>query len=124
MIPSIPTWLRRLWAPLVDGVGSRRIGLRKTWFIPCTVFGALAYLSLAGFEQEIETLAIIITILTIKTLFLTTQDIAIDGDKVDYLADRERGMGAVVMDIGRNVAPFSSWAGVAWVTACAAGRRR
>lgn len=115
VIPSIPTWLRPLWAPLVDGVGIRRIGVRKTWFIPCTLFGACAYLSLAAFEPEIATLAIIISILTIKTLFMTTQDIAIDGYMVENLEDRERGMGAAVMDIARNVAQFSSWAGVAWV---------
>jgi MFS family permease len=115
MIPSVPTWLRPLWAPLVDGVGIRRIGLRKTWFIPCTLFGALAYLSLAAFEPELESLAIIIAILTVKTAFMTTQDIAIDGYMVENLTDRERGVGAAVMDIARNIAQFSSWAGVAWV---------
>ena len=115
MLPSIPTWLRPLWAPLVDGVGSRRIGLRKTWFIPCTLFGAAAYLSLAFFEPEIATLWIIITILVIKTTFMTTQDIAIDGYMVENLTDEERGAGAALMDIGRHVAQFASWAGVAWV---------
>ena len=115
VLPSIPTWLRPLWAPFVDGVGSSRIGLRKTWFIPCTLFGAAAYLSLALFEPEIATLWIIIGILIVKTTFMTTQDIAIDGYMVENLRDEERGVGAAVMDIGRNVAQFSSWAGVAWV---------
>ncbi len=115
MIPAVPTWLRPLWAPLVDGVGIRSLGLRKTWFIPCTLFGAAAYLSLAFFEPEIEALAIIITILTIKTTFMTTQDIAIDGYMVENLKDEERGVGAAIMDIARNVAQFTSWAGVAWV---------
>jgi hypothetical protein len=46
---------------------------------------------------------------------MTTQDIAIDGYMVENLRDEERGVGAAVMDIGRNVAQFSSWAGVAWV---------
>jgi MFS family permease len=115
MLPSIPTWLRPLWAPLVDGVGSKRIGVRKTWFIPCTLFGAAAYLSLALFEPEIATLWIIIGILVVKTTFMTTQDIAIDGYMVENLEDSERGVGAAVMEIGRHVAQFSSWAGVAWV---------
>jgi MFS family permease len=115
MLPSIPTWLRPLWAPLVDGIGSKRIGVRKTWFIPCTVFGAAAYLSLALFEPEIATLWIIIGILVVKTTFMTTQDIAIDGYMVENLEDSERGVGAAVMEIGRHVAQFSSWAGVAWV---------
>ena len=115
MLPSVPTWLRPLWAPFVDGRGSKRIGLRKTWIIPCTLFGACAYLSLSFFEPEIATLWIIIAILIVKTTFMTTQDIAIDGYMVENLADDERGVGAAVMDIGRNVAQFSSWAGVAWV---------
>ena len=115
MLPSVPTWLRPLWAPFVDGRGSTRIGLRKTWIIPCTLFGACAYLSLSFFEPEIATLWIIISILVVKTTFMTTQDIAIDGYMVENLADAERGVGAAVMDIGRNVAQFSSWAGVAWV---------
>jgi MFS family permease len=115
MIPAVPTWLRPLWAPLVDGVGIRRIGLRKTWIIPCTLFGALAYLSLALFEPELEALAAIIAILTVKTTFMTTQDIAIDGYLVENLTDEERGLGAAVIDIARNVAQFTSWAGVAWV---------
>jgi len=115
MLPSVPTWLRPLWAPFVDGVGSKRIGLRKTWFIPCTLFGAAAYVSLALFEPELATLWIIISILVLKTTFMTTQDIAIDGYTVENLADEERGAGAAVMEIGRHIAQFSSWAGVAWV---------
>jgi MFS family permease len=115
MIPAVPTWLRPLWAPLVDGVGIRRIGLRKTWIIPCTLFGALAYLSLALFEPELDALAVIIAILTVKTTFMTTQDIAIDGYLVENLSDEERGLGAAIIDIARNVAQFTSWAGVAWV---------
>jgi MFS transporter (putative signal transducer) len=115
MIPAVPTWLRPLWAPLVDGVGIRRIGLRKTWIIPCTLFGAAAYLSLGFFEPELDSLAIIIAILTVKTAFMTTQDIAVDGYVVENLTDAERGIGAAVMDIARNVAQFTSWAGVAWV---------
>src|SRR4030095_5985938 len=115
VLPSIPTWLRPLWAPFVDGVGSRRTRLLKTWFIPCTLFGAAAYLSLALFEPEIATLWIIIGILIVKTTFMTTQDIAIDGYTVENLRDGERGVGAALMDIGRHVAQFASWAGVAWV---------
>jgi MFS family permease len=115
MLPSVPTWLRPLWAPYVDGVGWKRIGVRKTWIIPCTLFGACAYLSLSFFEPEIASLWIIISILVVKTTFMTTQDIAIDGYTVENLADEERGVGAAMMDIGRNVAQFASWAGVAWV---------
>lgn len=114
-LPAIPTWIRPLWAPLVDRTGSRSIGMRKTWFIPCTVFGALAYLSLTFWAPDLDNLAIIITILVIKTTFMTTQDIAIDGYMVENIRDEERAVGAAVLDIGRNTARFIAWAGIAWI---------
>ena len=114
-LPAIPTWLRPLWAPLVDGVGSQRIGMRKTWIIPCTLFGAAAYLSIGFVEPTLDAIWIIIGLLVLKAAFMTTQDIAIDGYMVENLRDEERGVGAAVIDIGRNVAQFGSWAGIAWV---------
>jgi MFS family permease len=115
VLPAIPTWLRPLWAPLVDGVGSVRIGLRKTWIIPCTLCGAAAYFSLSFFDPTLDALWTIVAILVVKAAFMTTQDIAIDGYMVENLRDEERGFGAAVIDIGRNIANFGSWAGIAWV---------
>ncbi|NIP14291.1 MAG: MFS transporter, partial [Pseudomonadales bacterium] len=89
--------------------------MRKTWFIPCTAFGVFAYLSLTLFAPTLDNLAIIITILVIKTTFMTTQDIAIDGYMVENIRDEERPVGAAVLDIGRNVARFIAWAGIAWI---------
>lgn len=114
-LPAIPTWIRPLWAPFVDRTGSKVIGMRKTWFLPCTAFGALAYLSLTAFAPTLDNLAIIITLLVIKTTFMTTQDIAIDGYMIENIADEERPVGAAVLDIGRNVARFTAWAGIAWI---------
>jgi MFS family permease len=114
-LPAIPTLLRPLWAPLVDGTGSDRLGRRKSWFLPCTVFGAFAYLAMSLWAPDIGNLAPLITVLVFKSTIMTTQDIAIDGYMVDNLADHERAVGAAVMDIGRNVANFGSWAGIAWV---------
>lgn len=114
-LPAIPTWLRPLWAPLVDRVGWSRIGKRKTWIVPCTLLGAVAYFSLGFVEPTLATIWIVIGILIVKATFMTTQDIAIDGYMVENLKDEERGVGAAVMDIGRNVAQFGAWAGIAWV---------
>lgn len=114
-LPAIPTWIRPLWAPFVDRTGSKVIGMRKTWFIPCTIFGAMAYLSLTLFAPTLDNLAIIITLLVIKTTFMTTQDIAIDGYMIENIADAERPVGAAVLDIGRNIARFTAWAGIAWI---------
>jgi PAT family beta-lactamase induction signal transducer AmpG len=114
-LPAIPTWLRPLWAPLVDRTGSRVLGMRKSWFLPCTIFGALAYLVLSLFAPTLDNLALIITLLVVKTTIMTTQDIAIDGYMVENIRDEERPVGAAVLDVGRNVARFIAWAGIAWL---------
>lgn len=114
-LPAIPTWLRPLWAPYVDRTGSRVLGMRKTWFIPCTVFGALAYFSLALFAPTLDNLAVIIAILVVKATFMTTQDIAIDGYMVENIRDEERSVGAAVLDIGRNVSRFLAMIAIPYV---------
>jgi MFS family permease len=114
-IPAIPTWLRPLWAPYVDSVGSRKFGVRKTWILPCTTFGALAYLTLGFFEPTVENLVIIIGLLFLKGIIMSTQDIAIDGYMVENLSDQERAAGAATIDIGRNIARFVSLAGIVWI---------
>lgn len=114
-IPAIPTWLRPLWAPFVDRVGSPRFGMRKTWILPCTTLGAGAYLLLGFFEPSVDNLEIIIALLFLKGIIMSTQDIAIDGYMVENLSDRERAAGAATIDIGRNIARFVSLAGIVWI---------
>jgi PAT family beta-lactamase induction signal transducer AmpG len=111
-LPAIPAWIRPLWAPLVDRTGSRVLGMRKTWFIPCTLFGALAYVSLALFAPTLDNLAIIITLLVVKGTIMTTQDIAIDGYMVENIRDEERPVAAAVLDIGRNLSRFLAMAAI------------
>ncbi len=111
-LPAIPTWLRPLWAPLVDRVGSPVLGMRRSWFIPCTIFGALAYFSLSAFSPTLDNLTLIITLLVVKSTIMTTQDIAIDGYMVENIANHERSVGAAVLDIGRNVSRFVSMVGI------------
>jgi MFS family permease len=114
-IPLIPTWLRPLWAPFVDRTGSRRLGMRRTWFIPCTTFGALAYMAMTIWEPTLENLAIVIALWVVKSSIMTTQDIAIDGYMVENIRDEERPVAAGMLDIGRNVSMFIAWAGIAWI---------
>ena len=111
-IPSIPTWLRPLWAPLVDRYGSDRLGRRKTWFLPCTIFGALVYILLSTWQPVPDNIVVIITVLTIASTIMTTQDIAIDGYMVENIEDHERPMAAAALDICRNLSMFIAWGGL------------
>ncbi|MEM1229830.1 MAG: MFS transporter [Pseudomonadota bacterium] len=108
-VPSIPVWLRPLWAPLIDRYGSERLGRRKSWFLPCTIFGAAAYLLMAQLQPVPENLALIITALTITTAIMTTQDIAVDGYMIENIAPAERPAAAAALDICRNLAMFLAW---------------
>ncbi|MEQ8859828.1 MAG: MFS transporter [Pseudomonadales bacterium] len=114
-LPAIPTWIRPLWAPFVDRTGSPVLGMRRTWFIPCTIFGALAYFSLALFAPTLDNLAPIITLLVVKSTIMTTQDIAIDGYMVENIGNEERSVAAAVLDIGRNLSRFIAMIGIPWV---------
>ncbi len=114
-IPLIPTWLRPLWAPFVDRTGSRTFGMRRSWFIPCTSMGALAYMAMTIWEPTIDNLVIVIGLWTLKSVSMTTQDVAIDGYMVENIRDEERPVAAGVLDIARNVGMFIAWVGVAWI---------
>ena len=111
-VPSIPVWLRPLWAPLVDRYGSARFGRRKSWFLPCTLMGALSYGLLAMWDPIPENLALIISLLTITSTFMTTQDVAIDGYMIENIEDRERPAAAAALDVCRNVSMFIAWGGL------------
>lgn len=114
-IPSIPTWLRPLWAPLVDKHGSAKLGRRKSWFLPCTLFGALVYVLLSSWQPVPDNIVIIITVLTIASTIMTTQDIAIDGYMVENIAEHERPVAAAALDICRNLSMFIAWGGLVFV---------
>ena len=114
-IPMIPTWLRPLWAPFVDRTGSRSFGMRRSWFIPCTSMGALAYMGMTLFEPTVENLVVVIALWTLKNSIMTTQDVAIDGYMVENIHDEERPIAAGVLDIARNIGMFVSWVGIAWL---------
>ena len=111
-LPAVPNWLRPLWSPVVDRIGNARFGRRKSWILPCTTLGALAYLAVGFLEPELANLWFIIGLLTLKSVVMATQDIAVDAYTVEHLSDRERGAGAGVLDIARNVASFSAMAGI------------
>jgi MFS family permease len=114
-IPAIPTWLRPLWAPYVDRTGSRTFGMRRSWFVPCTIVAAVLYGFLATIPPSLEAVHWVILVLTVTNTFLTTQDIAIDGYMVENIEDHERPVAGAAIDIARNVSMFLAWGGLGLV---------
>lgn len=87
-LPSIPYWIRFVWAPLVDRYWWPSIGRRKSWFIPCTAAACIIYASLALLKPVEGTIITLVTILFIKSLVTATQEIAIDAYAVDAVDKR------------------------------------
>ena len=102
-LAMFPFWFKWLWAPIVDRFGSRRIGLRKSWIIPCTTIGALIYASMTLIPPSADTLYLIGGLLVLKNLVMATQDIAVDAYIVESLDRGEEATGAAASAIGTTV---------------------
>ncbi len=87
---AFPWLIKFLWAPLVDGVGSRRAGHYRSWILPLQTLSVLAVsaLSLADLRQG---LAALFFIGAAFMLCSATQDIATDGLAVRVFGSHERG---------------------------------
>ena len=100
----LPWALKFLWAPLVDGYYSPRIGQSRTWILP-TQIAALCLVALLGcfdpmqFQQPIYLGLFFACLLAINTLG-ATQDVATDGLAVRMLSAAERQWGNAVAVVG------------------------
>lgn len=102
-LAMFPFWFKWLWAPIVDRIGNRRIGLRKSWIIPCTTIGALIYALLTLIPPSADTLYLIAGLLLLKNLVMATQDIAVDAYIVESLDRGEEATGAAASAIGTTI---------------------
>jgi MFS family permease len=103
-LPGIPRWFKWLMALVVDNYGSNRIGRRKTWIIPCTLVGTLAYAVLALFPPSLAAVHIIVGILLFKSFVMAAQDIAVDAYAAESMTDAERPVGTSIINFLAAVA--------------------
>jgi len=89
---ALPWALKFLWAPLVDRVGSRRFGRRRTWIVPLQVL-SVATLGALSFVDPGGGLTWILVGVAVINLLAATQDIATDGLAVSILPPAARGLG-------------------------------
>lgn len=88
-IPLIPPATRWLWAPLVD----RHFG-RRAWIAGCTALAVLLYLALALMAPTLEGLPAFVALLTLISVVMATQDVAVDGYVVEALRKGEQAAGS------------------------------
>ena len=97
-LPGYTRFLKWAMALVVDNFGSRRIGRRKSWIIPCTIIGALSYALLALFPPTLVSVHIIVGILIFKSFVMAAQDIAVDAYAAESMNDVERPVGTSLIN--------------------------
>ena len=103
-LPGYTRFLKWAMALVVDNFGSRRIGRRKSWIIPCTAIGAISYAALALFPPSLVSVHIIVAILTFKSFVMAAQDIAVDAYAAESMNDEERPIGTSLINFLGGVA--------------------
>ncbi len=103
-LPTVPRWLKWAIALLVDNYGNARIGHRRSWIIPCTIFATLTYASLALIAPTLENVILIVVILVLTAFVMAAQDIAVDAYAAESMTDRERPLGTALINFLGGVA--------------------
>lgn len=92
-----------LWAPLMDRYASMILGRRRSWVL-ITQIGLALTLAIIAFMDPARQSWEIFCVAIITAFISASQDIAIDGYRVDILRHRERGLGAAVTTVGGRMA--------------------
>jgi hypothetical protein len=110
---ALPWLAKALWAPLVDRYGSARFGRRKSWIVPMQLCLALAALLASRTDDPLALAGIVL----IMNFFAATQDIAVDGLAVSWLADDELGPGNAVQVVGYKLGMLTGGGLLVWASA-------
>ena len=98
-LPGIPRFLKWLMALVVDNYGSARLGHRKTWIIPCTIIGTLAYAALAFIPPSLHSVYAIVAILLFATFVMAAYDITADAYAAESMTNTERPVGTMIINV-------------------------
>ena len=110
-LTSLPYALKFLWAPLFDLYHAPLLKRgRSGWMVlsQAGIICALVVMSRLNPSAEIELIGLM-TLIT--SFFAASQDIAVDGWRVDVLNDDEQGIGASVATLGYRIGMYISSAG-------------
>lgn len=107
-LTQLPFSLKLIWAPLVDGFFSKKIGRRKSWLIPCQIIIGLLLLYLSSvmdfyFGQDTPDLKTLTILFFILYFFTATQDIAVDGWCLTMLKEENITLGPTLNSIGQTL---------------------
>lgn len=114
-LPNYPNSFRWLMSIAVDNFGSERFGYRKSWILPCTLVGAIAYSVLAFIPPSVAAVYVITGILLFKAIVMIAQDVAIDAYAAEAMSERERPTGTSMINWLAGVANMAGGSTVALV---------
>lgn len=115
---GFPYTIKFLWSPLVDQVKlpilNKLFGQRRSWLILSQVLlaGSIAWL---GFTSPLENYSQTYMVAFLIALFGATQDIVIDGFRIEVLEDDEQAAGAAFYIYGYRIAGILFSIGVIYI---------
>jgi PAT family beta-lactamase induction signal transducer AmpG len=100
---TLPYSLKFLWAPLFDRYIPPFLGRRRGWLLVTQVLLMLAIAAM-GLQDPGRSLQLLAFNTILIAFFSASQDIVVDGYKVDVLDEREMGAGAAIGVLGYRIA--------------------
>ena len=114
----LPYKLKFLWAPIVDQVRipgfPKRYSLRQGWMWSTQIALGISLWMMSSFDPQVSLYSTAVMAL-IVAFFSATQDIVIDGYRVELLEADEQGAGAAVAVFGYRIGMIISGAGALYI---------
>jgi PAT family beta-lactamase induction signal transducer AmpG len=106
---GLPQVYRWLWAPLLDRFTFFKLPRRKAWMLISQI-GIVILLFLLSYLNPVEHLRFVFFIALLIAIFSTTQDMAIDAQRIEYLDKQDHGLGAAFGSLGYRIGMLISGA--------------
>lgn len=100
---GLPYAYRMVWGPILDRYSLFSLGRRRSWILTMQLlllvgFNAMAWLTPTQHPKLLAGFALVLA------FFSATQDVAIDGQRAEYLPVKEHAMGASLAVLGYRIA--------------------
>jgi len=118
---GLPYVFKFIWSPFVDNLDikwlTKKLGKRRSWII-ITQVGLLISIIALGFSNPSDNNIFIVALLAIIVATISaTQDIVIDGYRIECLKEEEQGAGAAAIVFGWRIGALISGAGTLFIAA-------
>ena len=110
----LPSWIKFLWAPLLDRWTLTRLGRRRSWLLVSASSLTFSFLLFSFFAPELDNLDIVIAIMLMTGFFFATGDIAMDTYIIETFDFDEQPYGAALTRFVDVLVVFIVVSGLFW----------